>query len=631
MRNSFNSNNSKAKVRKNTNRNKRRKYRVLNIIWERIRNSKIQTRLMVSFIILSSFPLFITGYFLYERSSSTVKTKISSYSLQLINQVGKNIDDQLARLINDSISIEFSDTVKRAIADHENMTEWEKLQIYNDMYGNFTKSFSYLNYASDVFIVNNNRYGFVVYGDIRDKINIKTEYIDFLFEESIPFMGAPVWTTVTVNEMQTIPISGMRQEGGILLSRAIRGAYGIRDSLLIINIKTKLFEDIYKHMDMGTGADIFVINSQGIVMSSINSDIKFAEQYENNELIQKVSQSRNKGGMVFDLNLAGKQHMVATYPISHANWHVVSTIPYSYLNHESKMFARYIFILGIVCFILAMILSLVISKSISSPLSKLIISMNNAKKGRLDVTVIDHYNDEVAEVTKNYNAMLIELNNLIKEVKDKETQKRKAELKALQAQIDPHFLSNTLNTIRSMAIKQKVDNISDIITSLIQLLRVCMGKGDEFIYIFEEIAYIKSYLKIQEYKYYNNFDVHFEVDEEILHYKIPRFLCQPIVENAIIHGIGLSKTDRIIVIKGYREENDVKIAVMDNGAGMPPEKVNSILKDDYSRSPLSGIGIKNVEERIKLLFGNDYGIKIESELHVFTNVEITIPMIKEEN
>lgn len=612
-------------------RKEKLKYGVLTKIWKSIRNTKIQTRLMVSFIILSSFPLFITGYFAYEKSSSAIRSKISSYSLQLINQVGKNIDDQLARLVNDSISIEFSELVQYAMANHENMTEWEKLQLYNEMYGNFTKNFSYLNFVSDVLIINNNRYEILVYGDINNKLKINPEYIEFLFDKSLPYKGGPVWTTITADEITNISLSGTRENEGIFLNRAIRGVHGDRDSLLIINIRTKLFEDVYKHMDMGTGADIFVINSQGVVMSSINPEITFAKQYDEKELLQKVTESRNKGGEVLDLNLAGEQYMVATYPIDHADWYVVSTIPYSYLNHEPKTFGWFIFILGIICLFLAMVLSLVISKSISVPLSKLIYSMNAVTKGKLDATVIDHSKDEVAEVTKNYDAMLIELKNLIREVKNKETQKRKAEFKALQAQINPHFLSNTLNTIRSMAVKQKADNIADIIASLIQLLRVCIVKGDELIFIYEEIDYIKSYLKIQEYKYYNNFDVHFEIAEEILQYKIPRFLCQPIVENAIIHGIGLSKTGRVIVIKGYREENDVKISVIDNGVGIPPEKISMILNDDSNISRLNGIGIKNVEERIKMLFGDDYGIHIKSEIDLFTNVEITIPIIKDED
>lgn len=381
---------------------------------------------------------------------------------------------------------------------------------------------------------------------------------------------------------------------------------------------------------MGTNADIFIINSEGIVMSNINPNITFAERYQDDALIKRVTSTR-RGGQVFDLSMNGDKYMVATYPLQHADWYVVSTIPFSYLNYESKIFGIYIGMLGIFCFLLAMLLSLLISKSISIPLSQLIYSMNRAKRGALDERVIDNHSDEVAEVSKYYNAMLTELKGLLEEVKNKEIQKRKAEFKALQAQIDPHFLSNTLNTIRNMAVKQKASNIEEIITTLIQLLHVCMGKGDEFIYIYEEIDYIKSYLKIQEYKYYNHFNVHFNIDNEILNCRIPRFLLQPIVENALIHGLSAAKSNRLILIKGYRMDEDIRISVIDNGIGMTKNKIKAILEGrESSKSRMNGIGINNVNERIQMIFGERYKINIESAPNLFTNVEITIPFITEE-
>ena len=604
-------------------------YKFVSFIWNQIRNTKIQIRLMVSFIILSSFPLFITGYFSYDRSSEAIRSKISTYSLQLIDQVGKNIDDQLARLINDSISIEFSNVVQDALVYHEHMSEWERLQLYNTMHSFFIRNFSYLNYASNVFLITKNRYNIIVYGDIDSKLIIQPNHLDMLFTKVIPQNGRPVWSPLIKEHLVTR--MGIRNEEGIMLSRSIQSTEGRRDTLLIIKVRKKLFEDIYKNIkNMGTNADIFIINSEGIVMSNINPNITFAERYQDDALIKRVTSTR-RGGQVFDLSMNGDKYMVATYPLQHADWYVVSTIPFSYLNYESKIFGIYIGMLGIFCFLLAMLLSLLISKSISIPLSQLIYSMNRAKRGALDERVIDNHSDEVAEVSKYYNAMLTELKGLLEEVKNKEIQKRKAEFKALQAQIDPHFLSNTLNTIRNMAVKQKASNIEEIITTLIQLLHVCMGKGDEFIYIYEEIDYIKSYLKIQEYKYYNHFNVHFNIDNEILNCRIPRFLLQPIVENALIHGLSAAKSNRLILIKGYRMDEDIRISVIDNGIGMTKNKIKAILEGrESSKSRMNGIGINNVNERIQMIFGERYKINIESAPNLFTNVEITIPFITEE-
>ena len=603
--------------------------KLINKIWHGIRHTKIQTRLMISFILLSSIPLFVTGYFSYYNSSNTIRDKISAYSLMLMNQIGKNIDDQLVRLINDSIAIEFTDIVQDTLLNYDKMTEWEKNSLQYEMSYLFSRNFSYLNYVSNIMLITKNREVITLYGDWNIRINLKDDYIDFLFDSAVPKDGVPFWSTVSSENVDHFARLGSRDEEGILITRAIKNATtDVRESILIIMISKRIFSDIYKDLDIVANTDIFVINSKGIIVSSTNPEIAFSSEYKYPLLTQKIFQNNSSKGEVFDMSLGGSNYLVATYPLKHADWQIVTTIPYSYLNSESKMHGLSIMFLGIVCFILAIILSLLISGSISVPLANLIQSMNKVKKGNLDVYVSDHSNDEVGEVARNYNTMLINLKELINEVREMEKQKRKAEFKALQAKINPHFLSNTLNTIRGMAVRQKAHNISDIITSLIELLRVCIGEGDEFIFIHEELDYIKAYINIQQYKYYNEFDVHFEINQEILNYKIPKLLCQPIVENAIIHGTGPAQKHGIIVIKGYRIDDKIKIVVRDNGVGISKDKLERLLDkgNDINTPQFTGIGMKNVNDRIKMIFGDEYGIQIESVPDFFTNVEITIPV-----
>lgn len=607
---------------------------LINRIWQGIRCTKIQTRLMISFVLLSSIPLFITGYFSYYNSSNTIKAKVSTYSLQLMNQVGKNIDDQLVRLINDSISIEFTDIVQDTLLNYDDMTEWEKHNRQYEMNYMFSGNFSYLDYVSNVTLITKSREVITIYGDWSNfKMNLKDSYIDFLFDNAVPKDGVPFWSAINAEDVNHFVRLGSREEEGILITRAIKNIENdVREAILTIMINKRIFSDIYKDMDIVENTDIFVINSKGIVVSSINPDIAFSSQYKYPLLIERIYENKDTKGHAFDINLDGNNFLVATYPLKYADWQVVTTIPYSYLNSESKMHGLSIMYLGIVCLVLAVILSLLISSSISVPLSNLIYSMDKVKKGNLDVSVSDWAGDEVGEVARNYNTMLKDLKQMISEVREMEKQKRIAEFKSLQAQINPHFLSNTLNTIRGMAVRQKADNIANIITSLIELLRVCIGEGDEFIFIHEELDYLKAYINIQQYKHYNEFDVHFEINEEILYSKIPRLLCQPIVENAIIHGIGPSNKQGVIVIKGYKMEDKIKIVVTDNGVGINKEKLEKLLNNDNNqRNPhFTGVGMKNVEDRIKMIFGDEYGIHIESVPDFFTNVEITIPAYLED-
>jgi two-component system sensor histidine kinase YesM len=256
--------------------------------------------------------------------------------------------------------------------------------------------------------------------------------------------------------------------------------------------------------------------------------------------------------------------------------------------------------------------------------------MNEVEKGRLTVYIKDNNNDEITKVIRHFNTMVKEIENLMNDIKEKESQKREAELKALQAQINPHFLSNILNTAKLLANAQKADNVESLLTSLIQLLHVSMGKENDLITVRREIEYLKDYLNIQEFRFYNKFQVFFEIEEEILEYKLPKFLLQPILENAIIHGVGPKKGQGIIQIKGFVYDGKIIFTITDNGVGMDRETIDRLLREDKAHEGrgFCGIGLRNVQERIQLYFGPEYGLSIDSSPSYFTTVEITLPILQ---
>jgi two-component system sensor histidine kinase YesM len=423
----------------------------------------------------------------------------------------------------------------------------------------------------------------------------------------------------------------LNKGNGVLIGRAIKSLDdGDIIGSMIIRINERYFSDICRNIDLGKGSDVFIINSKGIVVSSRNAEIPVTKPYKDDNLINYIIQNISQDRHVFDLYMDNHRFLVAFAPIENTDWFAVSTIPYSYLNSESKLAGINILLLTLVCLILSIIFSLIFSKSISIPLNNLIIFMNEAKKGNLSMSIEDDSKDEIAEVTQNYNIMLSEIRHLMDNIKFKERQKRDAELKALQAQINPHFLSNTLNTVKWLAGIQNADNIENIITSLINLLHANMGKGDGFASIREELEYIKDYINIQEYRYYNKFKINYQIEEEILDYKIPKFTLQPVVENSLIHGIEPMDGQGLISIKGFIYNDSVKITVTDNGVGITEDKLSTLLSPEEVKniSKFSGLGINNVNERIKMHFGEQYGLNIQSVQGLFTTTEITIPIIK---
>lgn len=600
-----------------------------------IRNIKIQQRLILILIMLSVVPLVITSIFSYNQSSSAIRSKTSTYSSQVMNQVGVNIERELNRLENDSIEIEFSSLTQNVLTNIKNMSAWEIEIVQLTMKENLVKKFSFLHDVSDVLLYTNDRRRIVAYGDRSFKLNLKKEFLDTYLKELEEKEGTPVWKSSNIDVEERLvkfatSAEQMNKSDCILLGRAVL-SLETREIIgtLLIRTNERYFSNIYRNIDMGKNADIFVVDSDGIVVSSRNTKIPVAKQYKDQMLIKELLNRTGSQDKTFNMSIDDKKYMIAFSYLKDADWFVVSTIPYSYLNAEVKGILTNIMLLVIGCSVLAVLLSYIFTLTLSKPLKRLINTMNEVKRGNLSVSIIDNSTDEIGEVVGNFNTMLNEIKNLMESVKLNEKQKREAEIKILQAQINPHFLSNTLNTVKWLAGAQKAHNIEALVSSLIKLLHVSMGKGDDFITMGEEVEYIKSYINIQEYRYYDKFRVVFEIEEDILDYKVLRFLIQPVVENAIIHGIGPMTEQGLISIKGFKYNDVLKIRVTDNGEGIPRERLCKILTvDDYeNKSKFSGIGINNVNERIQINFGDEFGLHIESVPKLYTTVELTLPII----
>ncbi len=600
-----------------------------------LRRIKIQNRLAVSFAVLTLVPVMITGAYAYHKSSEAIKNKIGTYSIQITNQVSENVKNELMKLENDSVDIAFSDLAQNAVANYDNMSEWEKNDTEARLQRTLAKRFSFSHSVSDVLVYTKNADKIIAYGDTYFKFRLKPDYLIQLTREIKLKNGAPFWTIEDSNVEEDTDNTGYRAnnygKAGIMIARSFRSLNQDFDlGYIIIRIDEKYIANIIKDINIGRGSSIFILNNSGTVISGSGKGINVAKPYENTGLIDELVMNRQNGVYSFNSTITGERSLVAYTYIPSSDWYVVSIIPFSYLNAETTKIGIYIAVLGVISFLFALLLSFLVSKSISKPLSKLVVSMNNVKNGNFVVRMADDSKDELGEMTVHFNNMVNEIRYLIEEVKKKENLKRIAELKALQAQIDPHFLSNTLNTVRWLANIQKAENISSITKSLIQLLQACMGKGSELITIREEVEYVKDYLNIMDYRYYDKFKVHFEIEESIMEFKIMRFILQPIVENSLIHGLEPMSGQGLIILKGYRSGDELHISITDNGIGIAPDDLNSLMKDKPSgeKSTLSGIGIWNVDERIKYYFGEKYGVTIESVPNLFTAVEITIPAVE---
>lgn len=233
---------------------------------------------------------------------------------------------------------------------------------------------------------------------------------------------------------------------------------------------------------------------------------------------------------------------------------------------------------------------------------------------------------EIITLSNSFSHMVVRIQELMEQVRQEEICLRKTELKALQAQINPHFLYNTLDAIAWLCEEGKNEDAEEMVTSLAKLFRISISKGHELISIEKEVQHAKSYLKIENFRYKNQFTYSFDVQEECLPYLCNKITLQPIIENAIYHGVNQMLDEGEINIRIYQEENDVVFEIEDNGVGMTEEQCYEILHKEEDGK--TGIGIKNVNDRIKIYFGEEYGLSITSELDEGTCVKIRMPKVE---
>lgn len=276
--------------------------------------------------------------------------------------------------------------------------------------------------------------------------------------------------------------------------------------------------------------------------------------------------------------------------------------------------------------------ALLISSSISNPIRALNRTTASIAEGNFDVRVETGTTDEIAGLAASFNIMVVKIKQLLENSIKEQENLKKSELKALQAQINPHFLYNTLDTIVWMAEGNKSEQVIEIVRALSNFFRITLSKGKDWITVRDEVEHIRNYLIIQKIRYRDIMDFSIEVEEDILEYKILKLTLQPLVENALYHGIKNKRTGGSIWIKGHKqEEGKLLFQVTDNGMGMTGERkaevqmeLDSETTELYSKE--SGFGLNNVQKRIKLYYGKEYGLSISSEYTVGTRVMLSLPM-----
>ena len=325
------------------------------------------------------------------------------------------------------------------------------------------------------------------------------------------------------------------------------------------------------------------------------------------------------------ISFSGSKYLVAAGKQDISKFNIFFYKPERLITGYIKPMIYVILLTLILCVLSYAAAAYLVTKLIIRRIDKLNGNMKCVEEGKLEITVTSDEGDEIGELIRGFGSMIEKLAVLINVVYEGKLKEKEYQMKALQAQINPHFLYNTLSMINWKAIAAGNDDISAITLSLASFYRTALNKGSNILKVSSELENVRSYLKIQLFMHDYEFDVVENIDEEILEYNSLNLILQPVVENAIGHGIELKEDGRgVITINGCLKDGCVVFEIIDNGAGMEPDKAVQILSDTSK-----GYGVRNVNERIKLYYGEEYSIRIESEPGRGTKVIIRIPALKE--
>jgi two-component system sensor histidine kinase YesM len=409
----------------------------------------------------------------------------------------------------------------------------------------------------------------------------------------------------------------------ISLARGMPAAADARSvGIIQVDLNYEIIADLCRNIQLGTSGYVFILDGKGDLVYHPRQQLIYG-----NLKSERFSDVLALNGGYLRTVVDGREVLYTAASSSQTGWTVVA-VSYPDELFSSRRHAEYYFLmLALLSFVTAIGAAHLISTTISKPIGKLRRSMQAVESGNFDIDITVQTSNEIYQLAQDCDIAIKKVRDLIEQNRKEQELKRALELRALQAQINPHLLYNTLDSIIWMIELGENQNAIDMTSSLAKLFRLAISKESEMISIRNEIEYVEAYLAIQKQRYKEKLSYEISFSPELYGLKIMKLLIQPLVENALYHGIkGMDGPGHIKII-GSREDSAVVIRVGDNGVGMSAEILDALNEGNVEPSTSGGVGVKNVQERIRLSFGPEYGVRLESSPGEGATAVVRIPVI----
>lgn len=572
----------------------------------------IQTTIMAAFSVISISIMLVLGVVLYMRFSTIYGEETVQSTRKLMEQTGENLEDYLVsmRQISDAayynvikendFSAQAQDIQTRLNLLYEaNRDNLQSIALYNN-YGSLIVAEPVAAQKEDPDVTRQDWFEQAV--EEMENMHFSTPHIQNLFDDGT----RNYYWVISLSRVVELTDGGVSQPGVLLVDMDYSAI-----SRMMNQINTSNTGQYYYLCD-SSGEIIYHPRQIQISDGIINEDSETVAKYKDG---------------VYDVKFEGDQRKVLVNTISYTGWKLIGVIPNDTFVAGTINIRYFIILLILLMLMMLVIINRVVSDRISSPIRKLNDSVMEYEAGEKPEIYIGG-STEIRHLGYSIQNSYAQIDTLMKKIVLEQNERRKSEFDALQSQINPHFLYNALESITWMVEGERNDEAVFMISQLAKLFRISLSKGRTIISIKDELQHAQSYMNIQKIRYKNTFSVVFDVDPAICSCCTVKLILQPLLENAINYGVEGMDDSGEIRVTGREEEGTVILSVTDNGIGMSEEEVSLVLTDSNRiHKHGSGVGLINVNNRIQILFGKEYGLVVESEPDEGTTVSIRLPAI----
>ncbi|UQZ34012.1 sensor histidine kinase [Paenibacillus sp. PK3_47] len=570
--------------------------------------TSLKKRIWLTFTALTVFCISITGLFAYSIASRAMERNSVELNQNVLNQSVNVLDQKLKQIIVASSTMMLSETYRQTIRDIQAHNTERFFANFSLLQGPFTQAELTEN-SIEAILLSTPDGDFYSAGNLR---RTATPFMETSLYQRIRENPQSNWVESHVDEL----FDGSHQVISLLLQPLTENY--VPDVFLTVNVKEDILEDTISGGASLGSARFLLINKSG---ASVFGDAQRPDWTRTASFMDRL-QEGGRGNFEY---AAGDSPMLVSYAESRyaGDWVLVSYLSKKELLQPVRSIQWLVLMIMAVCILLALLLARYLSALLLGPLLKLQKTMSRVEQEDLAARFQSPFQDEIGDAGRKFNQMLDRIGGLIAEVKDTEQEKRKAEIKALQAQIEPHFLYNTLNTIFWKCEMDEYDDVKEMVISLSALFRLGLNNGEEITTLGRELEHVRQYLNLQQQCYEGLFDYTISAGQELLELPVLKIIIQPLVENSILHGLKELHGGGIIRIAVEKEEDRLLIRVTDNGAGMDAEALNARMKEPGASG---GYALANISSRLQLYYGKAAELTFSSRPHIETEAVLTIPM-----